>query len=494
MNSTIFQRGATYIRVSTHMQDELSPDAQKRLLLEYATQNHIIISPEYMYEDSGISGRRADKRPQFLRMIADAKSAAHPFDVILVWKFSRFARNQEESIVYKSLLNKQCKVSVISVTEPVTDGPFGSLIERIIEWMDEYYSIRLSGEVKRGMTEKALRGGYQSRPPLGYRMAIKKEPPVVVPKEAQIVQYIFDQYVNGQASPYTIAKDLNAKQQKTSRGKNFERRSVEYILQNPLYCGLIRWNRLEHATNHIRDKQEWILVRGSHEPIVSMELFEKAQKRLLADKAIKSSIPSTHCRHWLSGLLKCPCCGRSMTSCRTGKYHYFVCYGYLKGTCSCGTRLSQPIIQEAVLASIKETLGQTSLVFSYQAPKTSVTLDERSHLEDALKHLALKEKRIQEAYRNGVDTLEEYREQKEQFSQERQFLLSRITQLNQKQETPPKVSQSPQILSGIYELLCSEAPLDLKGLVLRAAVEKMVYRKEDDTLWVYYHSAKEPPA
>ena len=183
-----------------------------------------------------------------------------------------------------------------------------------------------------------------------------------------------------------------------------------------------------------------------------------------------------------------------MTSCRTGKYHYFVCYGYLKGTCSCGTRLSQPIIQEAVLASIKETLGQTSLVFSYQAPKTSVTLDERSHLEDALKHLALKEKRIQEAYRNGVDTLEEYREQKEQFSQERQFLLSRITQLNQKQETPPKVSQSPQILSGIYELLCSEAPLDLKGLVLRAAVEKMVYRKEDDTLWVYYHSAKEPPA
>ncbi len=97
-------------------------------------------------------------------MIAAAKSDSHPFDVILVWKFSRFARNQEESIVYKSLLRKKCHVDVVSISEPVIEGPFGSLIERIIEWMDEYYSVRLSGEVTRGMTEKALRGGYQARP------------------------------------------------------------------------------------------------------------------------------------------------------------------------------------------------------------------------------------------------------------------------------------------------------------------------------------------
>ena len=102
-----------------------------------------------------------------LGVIAQAKSPEHPYDVILVWKFSRFARNQEESIVYKSMLKKD-RVDVISVSEPVIDGPFGSLIERIIEWMDEYYSIRLSGEVLRGMKEKALRNGYQSSPCLGY--------------------------------------------------------------------------------------------------------------------------------------------------------------------------------------------------------------------------------------------------------------------------------------------------------------------------------------
>lgn len=158
-----------YIRVSTGKQDELSPESQERLLKDYAKQNNIIILDTFF--EHGISGRRADKRPEFQKMIGMAKSKEHPVDLILVWKFSRFARNQEESIVYKSLLRKQHNVDVVSISEPIIDGPFGSLIERIIEWMDEYYSIRLSGEVLRGMTEKALKEGYQTAPPLGYQAA-----------------------------------------------------------------------------------------------------------------------------------------------------------------------------------------------------------------------------------------------------------------------------------------------------------------------------------
>lgn len=159
------KNACAYIRVSTDKQEELSPDAQKRLIIDYCKKNSYTITNENIFIENGISGKKADKRPEFKRMIALAKSKEHPFDVILVWKFSRFARNQEESIVYKSML-KKANVDVVSVSEPVIDGPFGSLIERIIEWMDEYYSIRLSGEVIRGMTEKALRGGYNAQPPL----------------------------------------------------------------------------------------------------------------------------------------------------------------------------------------------------------------------------------------------------------------------------------------------------------------------------------------
>ena len=154
-----------YIRVSTDSQEEYSPDAQIRLLKEYATSHDMTIID--IYQDLGISGRNADKRPQFQDMIAMAKSKEHPYDAILVWKFSRFARNQEESIVYKSLLKKNL-VDVVSVSEPLPEGVIGELVERIFEWMDEYYSIRLSGEVRRGMTQKALAGGYNANVPCGY--------------------------------------------------------------------------------------------------------------------------------------------------------------------------------------------------------------------------------------------------------------------------------------------------------------------------------------
>lgn len=86
------------------------------------------------------------------------------------------------------------------MSEPLVDGPFGSLIERIIEWMDEYYSIRLSGEVMRGMKEKALRGGYQSAMPLGYRMNRETKIPEIYEPEAIIVRKIYDEYsANGKA-------------------------------------------------------------------------------------------------------------------------------------------------------------------------------------------------------------------------------------------------------------------------------------------------------
>ncbi len=104
-----------YIRVSTDKQEELSPNAQKRLIFDYCKKNNYKITDEYLFIENGISGKKAEKRPQFQKMIHMAKSKEHPFDIILVWKFSRFARNQEESIVYKSLLKKS-NVEVISIS------------------------------------------------------------------------------------------------------------------------------------------------------------------------------------------------------------------------------------------------------------------------------------------------------------------------------------------------------------------------------------------
>ena len=138
-----------YIRVSTDKQEELSPESQIRLIKDYAEQHNMLLTRIYQ-EDKGISGKKADKRPAFQEMIATCKEKSHPYDAILLWKFSRFARNIDESTYYKSVLRKKCNVDVISISEPITEGMYGRLIEMVIEWSDEFYLYNLSGEVMRG--------------------------------------------------------------------------------------------------------------------------------------------------------------------------------------------------------------------------------------------------------------------------------------------------------------------------------------------------------
>lgn len=490
--------GALYIRVSTHMQDELSPDAQKRLLLEYAKANDILVSNDNIFIETGISGRKVDKRPEFQKMISLAKTKPAPFDSILVWKFSRFARNQEESIVYKSLLRKQCNIDVISVSEPLIDGPFGSLIERIIEWMDEYYSIRLSGEVTRGMTEKALRGGYQARPPLGYKIAVKGEPPIIVPEEAKIVRIIFEKYVYEKQGYFDIARYLNSLGYKTSHGKSFEARSIDYIIQNPTYCGMIRWNRTENETNRIKDKDEWIITEGHHEPIISKELFDAAQDRYKSTYRPRGARPSSTYRHWLSGLLKCPHCGRTMIAKRVVKksnganYAYFTCYGYSKGKCLIPSNVSSLKLEPAVLSSLKEILDTKTLSFEYKVIEQTEQVDEKSLLEEQLQQIALKEQRIKTAYREGIDTIEEYKHNREIIERERDEIQQKIYELESvDMDTSDDKAIMLKKIQNVYEVVSSSDYTDQqKNEMLKTIVDKYVYDKENDTLNAYYYLAK----
>ena len=129
---------AAYIRVSTEEQTEFSPDSQIKKIREYAKSHDIHIPEEYVFLDEGISGRSAAKRPAFQRMIKMARQTPRPFEVILVWKFSRFARNRQDSILYKSMLRKECGVDVVSITEQLSKEPTAILIEALLEAMDEY--------------------------------------------------------------------------------------------------------------------------------------------------------------------------------------------------------------------------------------------------------------------------------------------------------------------------------------------------------------------
>ena len=270
---------AAYIRVSTEDQTEFSPDSQLRSIQAYALNHHIELLPAHIYLDEGISGRNASKRPAFLQMIADAKRKPQPFNLILLWKFSRFARNRQDSIFYKSMLRRECGIDVISITEPLSPDPTSILIEALLEAMDEYYSVNLAQEVRRGMNEKFRRGGIVSIPPFGY--AARDGQFMIVPEQACWVRWIFDSYLNG-ISIAAIAKELQTAGVRTIRGNPFDSRGVRYILGNPVYTGQMRRHLERHTASfplssdrfHLTDHMT--CVAGTHPPIISTEIFMQA--------------------------------------------------------------------------------------------------------------------------------------------------------------------------------------------------------------------------
>ena len=461
--------GALYIRVSTDDQAELSPDAQKRLLLDYAKKNGIIISNDFIFSES-VSGRHVQKRPEFQRMIGIAKQPSHPIDVILVWKYSRFARNQEESIVYKSMLKKD-HVEVISVSEPLIDGPFGSLIERIIEWMDEYYSIRLSGEVLRGMKEKALRNGYQSSPCLGYEAIGHGKPYQINEAEYAMVSYIMDLYDNQNMDETAIARKCNDLGYKTKRGNPFELRTIDRILQNPFYCGIVSWNGVE--------------FEGAHEVRISKERFDRRQRLIASRKRPMKARSVSTCKHWLSGLLKCSVCGATLSYTGNGKCPYFQCWKYAKGFHKTSVALSVRKAEEAVITYFDQILSGADFTYVRKDEPTADNTAAIEQIQRELSKLATRENRIRDAYESGIDTLEEYKANKDRLISNRLQLENELEVL-QKEQKDKELNKDDVLyeIKSVNDILKNpDVSYEEKGTLIRTIVDQIVYDKESGKMY-----------
>ncbi len=475
------QTAALYIRVSTDKQEELSPDAQKRLLIEYAQKNNFIINNNLIFIENGISGKFADKRPEFQKMIGMAKTKNCPFEAILVWKYSRFARNQEESIVYKSLLKKN-NIDVISISEPIIDGPFGSLIERIIEWMDEYYSIRLSGEVKRGMTENALRGNRQSRPPFGYKL--ENNNLIIDEATYQYVQLIFDRFINYNRSFYNIAKELNSLNILTKNNNPFNSRSIKYILDNPLYMGYIMWGLpIERRSKRNKIETEGAIVRkGTHEPIISEELYSLAQNRLKREYKYKAMPPESQI-HWLSSMLRCSSCKRNLVS-SGGNVPSFQCAGYKRHQCKDSHFVRAKQIEQAVLDSLLDATKGINLSYNNHILKDRS--DEIRSLNESLEKCLKKEDRIKAAYRDGIDTLEEYKQNKLIISNEKAKLQEQMDEINSKYLKSDDDEMKRRI-SNVYQIVSSEqTSRNDKNAAIKSIISDILYNKLTETIEISY--------
>ena len=446
---TTVKVAAAYIRVSTDDQLEYSPDSQLEKIRLYAERNQILLPKEFIFVDEGISGRKTKNRPAFNEMIGLAKRKPKPFDVILVWKFSRFARNREDSIVYKSMLRKEHNIDVVSVSEDIGDDKLSILIEAIIEAMDEFYSINLAEEVKRGMTEKAKRGGVLSIPGFGYK--VENGEYIVVPEEAEIIRKVFNDYVNGKGF-LSIAKILNAMGIRTHRGNMIENRTIEYWLNNPLYIGKTRWNPDgKLSRNYTTDTA--IISDGTHAPIIDMDIWEKVQEKMKEQKAkfSKNYNPDRKgLSHWLTGIIRCGKCGAVLSN----QGGFFGCSNRGKGKCDGVGYIKAEKLAEIVL-SILSDIMLPDVELSFAEPYSDVqtkTDDDSRIIKTQIQRLEIRLERVKLSYEDGVDTLEEYKENKKAITDEIEKLKEMLEQA-QEDEPEEEVKIDKKKLCRLTEVL-----------------------------------------
>jgi site-specific DNA recombinase len=350
-------RAAIYARVSSEKQDvDLSISAQLKALREYAVKNGHEVVREFI--DEAESGKTAD-RPEFREMISMARRFQKPFDCILVWKYSRFARSRQDSIVFKTLLRKN-GVKVMSINEPSDDTPTGKLFEAMIESLDEFYSANLGEEVTRGMRESASRGFYIGNiTPYGYRKVKvndgnKERPKLLVePHEAQIVARMFNEVIKGKGLK-EILKALNREGIVGPKGKDWIKTTVHKILTNEVYTGTLVWGR-----NSVRGLPP-IRVENVWQPIISQETFDNVQS-LLKSRAPSYLHPRRTGSHFLlSGVAKCGYCGKALIGhdAKHGEFTYYVCGTLLKkgaGTCP-AHYINGKKLEDAVIRELKERI------------------------------------------------------------------------------------------------------------------------------------------
>lgn len=475
--------GACYIRVSTDDQGELSPDTQLLEIQKYAKQHGIILNKEFVFVDEGISGKKAKNRPAFQEMIGTAKKKPKPFDVILLWKFSRFARNQEEAIVYKGLLRKDCGIEVISITEPIDDNPFGSLIERIIEWFDGYYSIRLGEDVKRSMTEKARRGEFQTGAPYGY-IKKKDHPLAIYEPEAHHVRFMFERFASG-SSYFAIAKDLNSKNIRTKKGNKWENRTIEYIINNPMYIGYVRWTPTGQTVGkRIYDDPNTITEKSDHPTIIDMDTWEKCQEILKQRKANKKKYerPAETKKHWIVGLLRCGTCGSTLSY--TAASNGFQCISYAKGVCPRSHFIGLNKIEKLVFDALEELGSDTEYLENI---KTVTDNDDTiAAMQNDITRFEAMLQRAKTAYVEGFDTLEEYGENKKRITAEIKQLKS--TQEELSRESKPDTPQIQKHIKSTVELLKNpDIAHETKYNAIRDIVEKITFKRPEEEVKIYLY-------
>jgi len=472
---------AIYTRVSTVEQAEegYSIDEQERLLREFCKKNDFDVYK--CYADRGISGKNITARPALQALLLDAQNSC--FDLVLVWKINRFARNVVDILEMVENLSK-LSITFKSLTEPFeNETPTGKLSLTMMAAVGEFERSTIAQNVKMGMMARAKAGKWNGGLVLGYDLidAIdqtshrKRERQLVINKdEAKAVELIFDLYSKGSGYKSIVSK-INMMGCRTKKGNMFSVASIREILLNPVYIGMIRYNVRQNWNEKRRRNinPQPIIEQGEHEPIISLVVWEKVQVLL---SSTKGKPPRIHDGEYpLTGILKCPVCNAGMVISRTTntlkdgtkkRITYYACGLWKnKGSAACKSNsvrvdkankivfdnLSKLFSNDVLIKEIVDTINK----------KRANTIKPDQDLLDKnakeLVRIAERKKKVFDAYENDIIDVLDFKKRMDELNKEETILsdhlldLKRVTNVENTQVDVELVKS----LLGSFETLLS---------------------------------------
>lgn len=476
-----------YIRVSTEEQTEgYSLSAQVNTLRQYAELQGWHVTN--VYADEGISGKSIKGRPQLQQLLHDMQY--EQFDAVLVWKISRLSRSLYDTL---NLLRKfeEYNVKFISYSENFdTSTPMGRLVLQIMAGIAEMERNTLSDNVKLGMRQKAMEGGWNGGVVLGYDSDDKNL--IINEKEAEIVKLIFTEYAKGKGLK-AVANQLNKAGYTTKKGRLFSINGIAQILDNPMYRGKIRWMSLQDwETKRRKGKNpNPIIVNGVHPRIISDELWIIVQERR-ANRSFKQR--QSNEPFLLNGLLRCPECSQGMVphvvNCKNknGKkrqYRYYECGNFAnKGSTACHTNsILANNAEEHVFSLIKQLARDKALFkkkilgINRDTKDTESTFQQEiAELDNRLSELIVLQERYFRAFEEKLFPLEMLQDRLSQVANEKTSVEHRLLELKSKLNQSRQKPVSPELIIELLQRFVSvyeTAPREQKKHLIQLLVKKI---------------------
>jgi len=467
----------SYIRMSTDKQED-SPETQSKVIKDYCEKNnHRLIKT---YQDLGKSGGNISGRAGLLQLIRDAEKKL--FEGIIVYKLDRAFRDLSEQITTLRKL-KDFGVQFISVTDPISEGVTGNLMVNLLGSINQFEREITGERIYHHNRELAKKGKWTggSRPPLGYGYDKVGKKIYTIPEEVEVVKKVYEIFLDKQGSSLT-AWELNSLGLKTKDGKTWSPDLVYNVLNNPFYCGRIRYGyrkatKTPEGKTYCRSNRDnYEVFQGDHEAIISDKMFNAVQDIYRSKNTYKKKSDRVYV---FTGILKCAFCGGPVVGfCSIAGKKGYRCLWHTNRKHICrGQSKMEQIIDSAFCLATENNINMA--LKNTKNPNTKKH-SPKKNLEGYLKKLEQKIERQVYLFTEGI-----YSE--DTFTKERKKVLEEKAKLEGQIREYENISTEEH-----YRLLISfqdaypfrwKKPLEYRNLI-RSIVKEIYLRGEE--LIIYY--------